>query len=122
MGAQKPVIESSSPGAFSVHGAATMNTPRQLALWGKNMAPAGTTGYDVNARVKVFMRTTAAWQPALKTGWSFEVAKVWFPAKPWLEQAGSVQFKVVCDGVSSDAFSVPVWAAPTTPPVIKSVI
>src|SRR5262245_56481461 len=102
MGAEKPVIQWSLPGAFSVHGAGTINTSRVSALNGKNMAPAGTTGYDVNARVKVFMRTTGAWQQAFLTAWSFGTAAVVeFPAKPWLEQAGGVQFRVVCDGVSS---------------------
>jgi len=118
--AAKPVIQTSSPGAFSVHGPGSISTSRVLILKGTDMAPAGTTGWDVNARVKVFMRTTGAWQPAIQTAWSFGVAQVEFPTKPWLEQAGGVEFKVVCDGVSSDPFSVPVWAAPTTPPMIKS--
>ena len=111
-------IVSSSPKKF-IQGDYSLNE-LPLDIYYDKWLPNDINGSNIKDRVKVYARSEGNFQELFTGGWTPDSRKCWVPTSLFKIQ-GFLQVKVTVDGVDSNAFSIPIVAAPSKPPVITSV-
>ncbi|MGH7198020.1 MAG: hypothetical protein ACREH5_04675 [Candidatus Omnitrophota bacterium] len=113
-------IASSEPVKFLQGKYGDSSLPLTIHFHKDHILPADVTGFNVNARVKVFGRNEGEFEALHSSGWSRSHLVIWIPTK-MLMRRGYLQVKVRFDGRDSDIFNVPVLPPPAAPPVITKV-
>jgi hypothetical protein len=120
-----PVLTSMSP-------AACMSDPsiQQFTLSGSNLAGPSTNGYtfeqDVQLYVSInrgpYQQVPGHWNAtSMITGWNSSELNLSFNASVMCQAPGTLDFYAKVLGVNSNLLSIPIVAAPSGPPTIRSI-